>query len=147
LIAIERSILIDRRPQDVFAYVSDHTNAPRWQRGLLEVRRTTADPIGVGTRYAVVRTFMGRKLTLSSEFVRYEPNTLVAFKWSGTVPGQASYVVEPAGMERAKLTSRVEMRAAGIFRLAEPLMASSLKGDIEANLNTLKGMLEKERDM
>jgi uncharacterized protein YndB with AHSA1/START domain len=142
MITVEKSIVIGRPAGDVFAYVSDQTNAPGWQRGLLEVRRTTADPIGVGTRHTVVRTLLGRRLTLSSEYTRYEPNALVAFEWSGTMPGQASYSARPVGAERTRLTSRIEIRASGIFRIAEPLMAASLRRDVEANLRTLKGVLE-----
>ena len=46
MLTVEGSIVIGRPAEDVFAYVSDQTNAPRWQRGLLEVRRTTDGPIG-----------------------------------------------------------------------------------------------------
>jgi uncharacterized protein YndB with AHSA1/START domain len=145
MIQVEKSIVIDRPAKDVFAYVSDQTIAPRWQRGLLEVRRTTDGPIGVGTRHTAVRTFMGRRLTLSNEYTRYEPDTLVVFEILGTMPGQASYIVEPVGRDRASLTSRIEMRPSGLFRLAEPLMAAGLRRDVEANLRALKGLLEAER--
>jgi uncharacterized protein YndB with AHSA1/START domain len=142
MIKVDESVVIDRPAEDVFAYVSDGTNAPRWQRGLREVRRTTEGPIGVGTRHTVERDFMGRRLTLTNEFTRYEPNTLVAFDWKGTVPGQASYIVEPVEMARTKLTSRVEMRPSGLLRLAEPVMAAGLARDVKANLVTLKRLLE-----
>jgi uncharacterized protein YndB with AHSA1/START domain len=141
MIRVGRSIVIDRPAEVVFAFVSDQTNAPRWQRGLLEVRRTTDGPVGVGTRHTVVRTLLGRRLMLSNEYTRYEPNELVAFEWSGTMPGQASYVVEPSG-DRARLTSRIEMRPTGLLRVAEPLMAARLSRDVEANLRALKGVLE-----
>jgi uncharacterized protein YndB with AHSA1/START domain len=94
MITVEKSIVIGRPAEDVFAYVSDQTNAPLWQRGLLEVRRTTDGPIGVGTRHTVVRTLMGLRLELSNEYTRYEPNRLVTFEWSGTMLGRASYVVD-----------------------------------------------------
>ena len=142
MIAVEGTIVIGRSAEDVFAWVSDQTNAPGWQRGLLEVRRTTAGPIRVGTRHDAVREFMGRRLTLSNEYTRYEPNTLVAFAFSGTVPGQASYIVEPAGMDSARLIARIEMRPGSILRLAEPLMAAGLRRDVEANLRALKSLLE-----
>ena len=142
MIAVEGTIVIGRSAEDVFAWVSDQTNAPGWQRGLLEVRRTTAGPIRVGTRHDAVREFMGRRLTLSNEYTRYEPNTVVAFAFSGTVPGQASYIVEPAGMDSARLIARIEMRPAGILRLAEPLMAAGLRRDLEVNLPALKSLLE-----
>jgi uncharacterized protein YndB with AHSA1/START domain len=143
MISVEKSIVIDRPAKDVFAYVTDQTNAPRWQRGLVEVRRTTDGPIGVGTRHTFVRTLMGRRMDGSNEYTRYEPNNLVAFKaTSGGWPLQASYAVEPARRDRARLTSRIEMRPSGLLRLAEPLMAAGLRRDMEANLGALKSLLE-----
>jgi hypothetical protein len=121
MITVEESIDIGCAADDVFAYVSDQTNAPRWQRGVREVRRTTEGPIGLGTRHTAVRVFMGRTLELSNEYTRYEPNGLAEFKIAGTMPGQASYVVEPAGTGRARRTSRIEMKAPGPLRVAERL--------------------------
>ncbi len=143
MVTVETSIAIDRPAEDVFAFVSDHTNAPRWQRGLLEVRRANDSPIGVGTRHTFVRTFMGRRLEASNEFTRYEPSRLVAFNaTSNWLPGQGSYVVEPTGRASARLIARVELRPSGLFRLAGSLMAAALRREVEANLSDLKGLLE-----
>jgi uncharacterized protein YndB with AHSA1/START domain len=142
MIKVEKSIVIDRSAEDVFSYVGDQTNAPRWQRGLVEVRRTTADPIGVGTKHTAVRTFMGRTLELSNEYTRYEPARLVEFRFWGSMPGQASYTVESTGTGRARLTSRIEMQASSVSRLAEPLIAATLRRDVETGLGTLKALLE-----
>ncbi len=144
MITVEEGIVIIGRPAgDVFAYVSDQTNAPRWQDGLLEVRRTTNGPIGIGTRHAFVRTFMGRRMEGTNEYTRWEPNKLVAFKaTSGSVGLEASYLVEPAGADAVRLTSRIEMRPSALFRLAEPLISAGLRRDVEANLVALKGLLE-----
>ncbi|PYQ67134.1 MAG: hypothetical protein DMF54_05540 [Acidobacteria bacterium] len=79
----------------------------------------------------------------SNEFTQYEPNRLVSFKvTSGSVAAQGWYVVEPAGSDRARLTSRIEMRPSGLIRLVQPLMAASLRREVEANLSDLKGLLE-----
>jgi len=143
VVTVETSIAIDRPAEDVFAFVSDHTNAPRWQRGLLEVRRANDSPIGVGTRHTFVRTFMGRRLEASNEFTRYEPSRLVAFNaTSNWLPGQGSYVVEPTGRASARLIARVELRPSGLFRLAGSLMAAALRREVGANLSDLKGLLE-----
>jgi uncharacterized membrane protein len=148
MVTVEKSIVIDRPAEGVFAFVSDHTNAPGWQRGLLEVRRASDGPIGVGTRHTFVRTFMGRRLEASNEFTHYEPNKLVAFDFiSSWLPGHGSYVVEPEGTDRTRLTARVELRPSGLFRVAEPLMAAALTRDVEANLADLKGLLEAKVDV
>jgi uncharacterized membrane protein len=143
MIKVEKSIVIDRPAQEVFAYVSDHTNAPRWQRGLLEVRRETEGPIGVGTRHTLVRAFMGRRMEASNEFTQYEPNRLVSFKVTAdSVAAQGWYVVAPEGSGHTKLTSRIEMQPSGLTRLAQPLMAASLSREVVANLSDLKRLLE-----
>jgi len=145
MIAAEGSIDINRPADDVFAYVSDQSNSPLWQPGLLEVRRTTEGPIGVGTRHTFVRTFMGRRMEASNEYTRYEPNTVVAFEFTGGgMAGQGSYVVEQAGVGRTTLTSRVELRPSGLLRLAEPLMRASLRRDMKATLGKLKSLLEED---
>jgi uncharacterized protein YndB with AHSA1/START domain len=144
MITVEKTISIGRPTAAVFALVSDQTNAPRWQRGLTAVRRTTDGPIGVGTRHTFERTLMGRRMDGSNEYTRYEPNERVAFTWSGPMPGQASYVVEAAGIDRTTLVARLEMQGHGLLRLAEPLLAAGLRRDVEANLETLKHLLESE---
>jgi uncharacterized membrane protein len=143
MITVQESIAIDRPAKDVFAYVSDQTNAPLWQSGLMEVRRTSDEPIGIGTRHTFVRTFMGRKMEGSNEYTRWEPNKLVAFEAiSGAMGVEASYLVEPTGTDDARLTSRIEIRPSGLFRLAEPLMAAGLRREVKVNLGTLKRVLE-----
>lgn len=144
MITVEKDVLIECSPETVFAFVSDQTNGPRWQRGLTTVRRTTGGPIGIGTRHSFERTMMGRRMDGSNEYTRYEPNQLVAFAWSGPMPGQASYVVEQEGARATRLAARLEMRAHGILRVAQPLLAAALRRDMMANLVTLKHVLESE---
>jgi uncharacterized protein YndB with AHSA1/START domain len=141
MIEEERSIVISRPIEEVFAYVSDLRHSAEWQAGLSEVRKVTYGPLGVGTRFVAVRKLMGRKLQLSSQFVAYEPNRMVVFRFSGSVPGEGSYVFEST-VEGTSLTSRVEMQPRGFARLAEPLIAASLRRQMEANLPALRDLLE-----
>lgn len=144
MIAVEKTIFIGRSTEAVFAFVSDQTNAPRWQRGLTAVRRTTNGPIGVGTRHSFERTLMGRRMDGSNEYTSYVPNELVAFSWTSPMPGQASYVVQPAGTNGTRLVSRLEMQGHGLLRFAQPVLAAGLRRDVKANLDTLKRLLESE---
>lgn len=142
MIQVERSIIIDRPIEEVFAYVSDLRHAPEWQTGLLEVRRTTDGPPGPGTKYAFVRKFLGRKLEASNEFIAYEPNALVTFRTtSGPMPVEASYRFEPTAVG-AKVTCTIEMRPGGFSSLAEPLIAASVRREMEAEFGYLKDLLE-----
>jgi uncharacterized protein YndB with AHSA1/START domain len=143
MINVEQSIVIDRPAHEVFAFVADQTNAPRWQRGIRELRRTTHGPIGAGTRHRFVRTLMGRPLEGTNEYTRYEPDNLVVFTaTSGGWPLEASYAVVPVADGRARLIARIELHPTGPFRLLEPLLAATLRRDVRTNLPSLKTLLE-----
>jgi uncharacterized membrane protein len=138
------SVIIRRPVEEVFAYVSDLTHSPDWQAQLVEARKLTDGPVGVGTRYAFVRQFMGRKIEAANEFVAHEPNRKVQFRFaSGPMPGQGTYLFE-ATPDGTKLTSTVELEPGGLSRLAAPLIASSLRREIAAGLPVLKELLERQ---
>lgn len=142
MIKVEESIVIKRPIEEVFAFLADQTNAPRWQSGLLEVRRTTDGPLGIGTKHTAVRKFMGRRVEASNEYVVYEPNKEVTF--TGTANSadfKHSYITESTA-EGTKVTSKMEMESKGLFGLAEPLITPSLRREFVASLGELKDMLE-----
>lgn len=144
MINVEDSIIILRPVEEVFAFVADQTNAPKWQDGLLEVRRITDGPIGVGTKHTAVRKFLGRRMELTNEYVAYEPNRRVAFRGdSGSMRFEVSYLTEPTA-NGTKVTCQMQMEQGGLFGLAEPLMAHSLKRDFAANFRDLKALLENQ---
>ncbi len=141
---IEESTFINQPVGDVFAFVADQNNAPKWQKGLLEVRKTTAGAVGVGTKHTFVRKVMGRKLEASNEYTEYEPGKKVSFKsTSGPLQFEASYLTESSG-EGTKLTSRIEFKkGSGLFwGLMLPLIVRSIKKDAEANIVRLKDLLD-----
>jgi uncharacterized protein YndB with AHSA1/START domain len=144
MIRAEQSGIVDRPIEEVFAFIGDQTNTPQWQAGLLDVRRTTEGPIGVGTKHTFVRRFMGRRLEADNEYVAYEPNKLITFKTTtGPVRLLASYFFEAID-EGTRVTSRVEMDASGFMSLAEPLIAAGLKREMKAATRALKDLLEND---
>ena len=110
---------------------------------LLEARKLTDGPVGVGTRYTFVRQFMGGDRG-RNEFVAYEPIRKVQFRIaSGPMPGQGTYRFE-ARPDGTKVTSTVELEPGGLSRLAAPLIAASLRREIAAGLPVLKELLERQ---
>ena len=143
MIIVESTLDIDRPSTEVFGFVADQTNAPSWQHGLHEVRRLTDGPIGVGTEHVFVRCFAGRRIESRNRFTRYEPGRLVHFEIpNGWLTGQASYLVEPHGARRCRLTSRMEFQVAGPAALASPLLARVLARDSRRDEAALKALLE-----
>jgi uncharacterized protein YndB with AHSA1/START domain len=142
MINTEKSMVINRPIEEVFAYVGDQRNTPNWQAGLVDVKRLTDGPPGVGTKHTIVRSFMGRKMEASNEYVAYEPGRRITFKTiSGPVLLEASYLFESVA-DGTKLTSKIQMDATGFMSLAEPLIARGLRREMDVAFVTLKDLLE-----
>jgi hypothetical protein len=55
MLEFENTIRIDRPVDEVFAFLSDFENIPKWNYYVLEVRQLSDNPVGVGTTYHQVR--------------------------------------------------------------------------------------------
>lgn len=55
MLEFENTIRIDRPVGEVFAFLSDFENIPKWNYYVLEVRRLSEGPTGIGTTYLQVR--------------------------------------------------------------------------------------------
>lgn len=144
VIDVETKLSIDRPAGEVFAFVSDQTNAPAWQQGLLDVQRTTPGPIGVGSEHIFVRNFAGRRIESRNRFIAYDvAGHFVEFEIPhGPITGVASYRVEPRSSETCLLTSRMQFVVSGVMRLATPILARVLRRDSERDELRLKEFLE-----
>ena len=143
MVAVEKMITINRPVEEVFAYVSDLQNSPLWQKGLLEARRISEGPLGLGTQYSDVRKFKGgRNVESVIQCTAYEPDKKLVIKTiSSAWPYEDTYLFESsAGSTR--LTNRLELQTSGLMALAGPLITSGLRRDMETNFGVLKDLLE-----
>jgi uncharacterized protein YndB with AHSA1/START domain len=142
MVTNEKIITINRPVEEVFAYVGDAGNGPKWQSALVEASRMTEGPLGVGTKFKGVRKFMGRKMESVMHYTTYEPNKKVVFRSdSGSMPFVQTFLFEPvAGGTR--LTARLDLLTSGLMGLAQPLIASGVKREVDENFSILKDILE-----
>jgi hypothetical protein len=136
------SLLIRRPIEDVFAFVSNYQNSPRWVSGALEHTKISAGPIGVGT---VIRT-TGRTLGLRIEATRlvtaYEPYSKYAFKSEyQQMPVATTFLFEPVP-SGTRLTVMVEGKPTGLFKAATPFVLGAIRQQFEGDLRRLKALLE-----
>src|SRR5215211_6836225 len=138
------SVVIERPPEEVFAYVSDLHNLPEWAALSGEMRKETEGPPEVGARYTAELTFLGRRLVISYEVSAYEPPRLFAFRsLGGPFHDEYSYTFEegPGGETRFSMT--IEMRPGGFLRVTGPLLEKmTQRYYFRKELETLKGLLE-----
>ncbi len=128
--------------EKVFAFVADFRNNPKWQNGLIESTQTPDGPTQVGTKVKDVRTFLGQKLDSTYEVIEFAPNRKLVFK-STSGPLQFTFTQTfEADSGGTKLGAHVEMEASGFFKLAEGVLANTLKKEFESQAEKLKSLLE-----
>ena len=137
----ENSVVINRPLEEVFAFVSNLENDPKWQSGVLESKKTSEGPIGVGTTYRTVGQFLGRRIESEIEITEYELNRKVSGKSkSGPIRFESHNTYER--VEGTRVTVEAEAEIGGFFKLAEPLVINAAKRQIEGDSATLKDLLE-----
>ena len=122
MIRVEATVTVNRPSEEVFAFLSNFENNPRWQSGMQEASFTSQGPLQVGSTYAQVAKFLGRRIESTFEVIEYEPHRLVkATSTSGSFPITFTRTVEP-GSGNTQVRAIIEGDASGFFKLAEPLM-------------------------
>jgi uncharacterized protein YndB with AHSA1/START domain len=143
MVRIEETTVVARPLGDVFRFVADQENAPRWQKGLVRVTRSTDGPVGVGTTHTFERKMMGRLATASNVYTKYLPDEVVAFEaTSGPLAFQGMYLTAPA-VSGTQVTCRMDLTGGrGLTKFFLPLIARTIRKEMRANFITLKRLLD-----
>jgi uncharacterized protein YndB with AHSA1/START domain len=137
------TITIERSAHDVFEFVSQPENIPRWNYAIVETRKTSEGPVGVGTTYRQVRS-IPRRSEETLRVTEFEPDRRFAVQGGlGPFEGTLTYEFEEIG-GATRLTNGANLEARGIMRLAAPIASGRVRDAVAANLGTLKELLERE---
>jgi uncharacterized membrane protein len=142
VIKVESTVQIERPSDEVFAFISNFENNPKWQSGQLEAKFTSEGPLRVGSTYDQVAKFLGRKIVSTFEVLEYEPNCKVkASSSSGSFPITFTRMVEPQE-KGTEVRAIIEGDASGFFKLAEPLLKRMVQNSVDSDYQNLKRILE-----
>ena len=137
------TITIERFPHDVFEFVSDLENVPKWNYAIAETRKVSEGPVGVGTAYRQVRSLPSRSEE-TLQVTEFEPDRRFAVHGGlGPFEGTLAYEFEDVG-GITRLTNHADLAPRGIMKLAAPIASGRVRSAVAANLETLKQLLEGE---
>jgi uncharacterized membrane protein len=135
------TIHLNRPVEQVFAFLMDTSKLPMWQSNLIKNEPLTQGPLRVGSRFTEVRRLGRRESEIQAEITAFEPNKRFETKTltKPQVMVRYSFESEDGG---TRLKHSFVMLTNGLMRLLEPLIASSIKKESEADFETLKQILE-----
>ena len=142
-IQLEHTVVIDRPIEEVFAFATDPNNVSLWQSTSLATEQTSEGPVGVGTTFRDTSQFLGRRIESDYEVTENEPPHRQCVRiTSGPIPGSGCYLLEPDADGSTRFTQNFEADVGSFFRLAEPLVGRAIRRQMEADMATLKDLLE-----
>lgn len=122
MINVEHSVVINRPVKDVFAYVADQTNEPKWHTDVLEVH--PEGPIELGSTVTWLINFMGQNQYVS-EVTAFEPDRRIELTARrGPLKPTLTHTFEQANGQ-TRYTRGVQIPFQGIFRLVGPVMKAT----------------------
>src|SRR5688572_33399011 len=76
----EATVLIERPIEEVFAFLADGENDPKFSPRVLEIAKTTDGPVGVGTVFASTVKDAGMKTKREFELTEFEAPTKIRWR-------------------------------------------------------------------
>jgi len=135
---------IGRPLDEVWAFIADPANNPKWDPGTLAVRQTSDGPIGVGTTLVATVELLGPR-DLDVRIIGFEPQRCFSFEFvSGPVTGtRVRYDVDAVGASRTRLTRSFELGLNGAWRVLWPLVAFSARRHRADEVEAVRRLLER----
>jgi uncharacterized protein YndB with AHSA1/START domain len=134
---------INRPPEEVWTYMMDFSNAPRWRNLVRTVDVVTPGPLRVGTELKVTFDVMGKTRQTISEVWAFEPVRRFGVRnTEQNVTGVFEYTLTPDARGTAvRFTCDIQLH--GWMWLLLPFMLRSNRMRYAQQLPTLKQELER----
>ena len=137
MIRFETSVEIARTREAVFDYVADTGRMATWNLAV-----TTVEPLPGTPGHHVMRRQLPTGLAINEiAFTAKRPDQMILRTITGPTPFVYRYTFE-ATSTGTRITLRAEMEVGGMARLAGPLAAQGLRRGVDANLSSLRDILE-----
>ena len=144
---ITDSIEVERKPEDVFAYLDALDRHGEWQSQIVGVRVETEGPTRVGTRVVETRSIQGREQQIPYEVTAHDPPRTSSFRGTaGPVRPVGTVTVEPVGDgSRSRVTIELDLEGHGFLgMLFAPLARRQARKQVPQDQAKLKQRLESE---
>ena len=136
--------MIERPPEDVWAFMADAERAGDWQPYLVELRQEPPGEVGVGTEQFYTFQYLGRRFSNHYVVTEHEPMRHSAYK---SLPDSA---IQATGVNRfepieggTRLTMAFQPQVGGFFgRMPKSIVAWSYRRTLTGNLRRIKKVLE-----
>jgi uncharacterized protein YndB with AHSA1/START domain len=141
---IQGELVINRPIHEVFDFVADERNKPRYNPRIHRAEKLSPGPIGPGTRFRAEAVTLGRTTGMTIEYTAYErPRRLASsiHMPAADIVGTLRFDPVPGG---TRMSWSWEMRLRGLYTLLAPIIVPVGRRQEHANWAGLKRFLERQ---
>lgn len=144
---LEATILINKPTEDVFTFLHNPDNHPKFVPGMLEFNKASPGPIEqVGVSIQGVRRFLGIRMELPYEITEYERGCRLSMKGAmGPLRFTDGYILESMGPS-THVKFWLEPTLTGVMKLVRPFIEFIGRTHAQETLENLKKALEVSRN-
>jgi len=142
---ISESIEIDRKPEDVFAYLDDVERHGEWQEQIVAVERQDDGPLRVGSRVKETRRVPGGDRTMTYEVTEHNPPRQSSFRvLDGPIRAAGTISIAPIGDgSQSRLTITIDFKGHGLAgKVLLPVAKGQARKQIPKDQARMKELLE-----
>ena len=138
-------IVINRSVEQVFDFVADERNEPRFNPKMLTVEKVTSGPVGEGTRFRTqIKAARQRNAEMSVELTAYErPRRLTSVSKLSNMEIEGTLTFDPVP-EGTRMRWSWDLVPRGILRLATPVIGLIGRREERTIWTSLKHLLERD---
>lgn len=137
-------MLIDRPVEDVWNFMVDISNMPRWEDSRAVWRQMSEGPIQAGTPIRSSITLLGRTVMFDLRMTEFDaPRSFSVESMAGRTKGtKITYLLVPVEGHKTRLSRVTNARLHGIARLLQPFAGLITKRTGELEARNIKRLLE-----
>lgn len=140
---IESSVVINAPADQIFDFIADVQRQPEWIGAVTGVSNISNTPVGEGTTFEISLALMGKTARASQQVTRFEPNrAFTQATTSGPIPTEISITLVESG-DSTTVHNVTEADISSLGRLAGPIAARTIRRQLETDLQTLRGIMER----
>jgi hypothetical protein len=138
----ENTVVIDRSPDDVYDFLADGLNGPKWRTGIRSIALRSGTVGAVGVEYAQELTGPGgRGVPGDYRLTRTERPGRIEFEvTAGPLRPKGTYRLESVG-EGTRVTFALDAEPTGMMKLMKGTIRKTMASEVGA-LDKLKTVLE-----
>jgi uncharacterized protein YndB with AHSA1/START domain len=140
---IEASVVVHRPVEELWRFITDWSNSPKWDVGIVEMKQTSTGPFGVGATFTQIRRSTPKETDM--RVIEYVLNRKLVFEVP-TGPGKGSkFTFEMQDVDgKARFTETDDYKWNGFYRVLAPFFGGTLRRNCASRVGNIKRILETE---